>query len=367
MLPAEGRMRLTVLGGFLGAGKTTWLRHQLHAGVFRDACVVVNEAADIPVDDILLRGADPTVVLAGGCACCTRLAALIALLRDICDARVRPDTAQIRSLLLETSGLADPAPIVEAIHSDPVLVHHIVIGEIVVVVDAVYGLDQLRREPLGRAQVEVADRLVVTKMDAAEPAALRTLLATLRDLNPGASLEGAVLGAPRVLPDAGDVDPEELPPLAGVGAAVPIFATRIVVGDTIDWTAFSVWLSALLHARGDDVMRVKGVVRTQAGRLLLQSVRRVVQSPEILPEREQVGGEDNAVVVIGRGYAADDLRRSLRFFAGELYLLAAGNVDTELGKTSEDMTVMPQGRGPRRIPRLPVRAGVVDVSTRPLP
>ena len=65
----------------------------------------------------------------------------------------------------------------------------------------------------------------------------------------------------------------------------PIFPTRLTIDETIDWTAFSVWLSALLHARGDDVLRVKGVVRTPAGRLLLQSVRKIVQSPEILPEQ----------------------------------------------------------------------------------
>ena len=76
---------------------------------------------------------------------------------------------------------------------------------------------------------------------------------------------------------------------------------------------FSVWLSALLHARGDDVLRVKGVARTPAGRLLLQSVRKVVQSPEILPDQND--RLDNVVVVIGRGYCAEDLRRSLQYFA----------------------------------------------------
>jgi G3E family GTPase len=89
----------------------------------------------------------------------------------------------------------------------------------------------------------------------------------------------------------------------------------LALGDDIDWTAFSVWLSALLHARGDDVLRVKGVVRTPADRLLLQSVRRIVQSPEILPEQDETR-EDDVVVVIGRGYRAEDLRRSLAHFAG---------------------------------------------------
>ena len=86
-----------------------------------------------------------------------------------------------------------------------------------------------------------------------------------------------------MLPDFEGVAGETLPDLAGAPAGPPIFATKLTIGDDIDWTAFSVWLSALLHARGDDILRVKGVVRTPAGRLLLQSVRKIVQSPEILP------------------------------------------------------------------------------------
>ena len=114
--------------------------------------------------------------------------------------------------------------------------------------------------------------------------------------------------------DTGSADgvaPEDLPDLDGKRPA-PVFPTKLAIDESVDWTAFSVWLSALLHARGDDVMRVKGVVRTPAGRLLLQSVRKTVQSPEILPDVEGgVEREDNAVVVIGRGYRAEDLRRSL--------------------------------------------------------
>ena len=93
---------------------------------------------------------------------------------------------------------------------------------------------------------------------------------------------------------------EELPDLSGAPANPPIFPVRIALGGDVDWTAFTVWLSALLHARGDDVMRVKGVVRTPAGRLLLQSVRKMVQRPEVLPE--QGDREDDVIVVIGRGY-----------------------------------------------------------------
>ena len=308
-------MRMTVLGGYLGSGKTTWLRHQLYHGQFKDAFVIVNEAAETPVDDAVLRGAQKLAVLAGGCVCCQARSKLVSLLRGVCDARSRLDSSgeRLQHIVLETSGLADPGPIVEAVRGDSVLVHHIVVSEIIVAVDALNALQQLRSEPLGRAQVEVADRLVVTKIDVTQVAALTRLLATLRRLNPGAMISGAARGSAGGLPACDDADPEPLPePPAEVGRS-PIFATRLVLDPTIDWAAFSVWLSALLHARGDDVLRVKGVARTPAGRLLLQSVRKTVQSPEILPEQNE--RVDNVMVVIGRGYRAEDLRRSLQYFA----------------------------------------------------
>jgi G3E family GTPase len=308
-------MRLTVLGGFLGSGKTTWLRHQLHAGRFRNAYIVVNEAAEMPVDDALLGGAARLSVLAGGCACCEGKAELIAHLRTICDERSSLGGNRPDEIVIETSGLADPAPIMEAIRADAMLAYHIVVAEIIVTVDALHGLSQLRREALGRRQTEVADRLIVTKVDEADAHALPALLATLRQLNPGATLTGAAKGSPAALPAFEHAQPEMLDPQGADAARAPIFPCLLKLAEDEDWAALSVWLSALLHARGDDVLRVKGVVRTPAGRLLLQSVRRIMQSPEILPE--QAGGygrEDNTLVVIGSGYDAGDLRHSLRSF-----------------------------------------------------
>lgn len=315
----EARMRLTVLGGFLGSGKTTWLRHQLHHGLLVDALVIVNEAAQTPVDDALLARATRLAVLAGGCACCEALDDLIALLRTVCDARVSDaqGCVLLDHLVLETSGLADPGPIIAAIRADPILVHHIVIGEIVVAVDAVYGIRQMREEPLCRRQIELADRLIVTKSDEASAEQLAVLLATLRQVNPGGGISAAVKGATTELPDYSGVRAETLPDLGETLSGSAILALKLPISDDIDWTAFSVWLSALLHARGDDILRVKGVVRTPAGRLLLQSVRKIVQSPEILPfEEGQPVAEDNNLVFIGRGFSAENLSRSLRHFAG---------------------------------------------------
>jgi len=311
----DGRIRMTVLGGYLGSGKTTWLRHQLHRGQFKGAFVIVNEAAETPVDDAILGDTQKLAVLAGGCVCCQARSELVSLLRAICDARSGLDSSgeRLKHIVLETSGLADPGPIVEAVRGDSVLIHHIFVSEIIVAVDALNALEQLRSEPLGRAQVEVADRLVVTKIDAVAEVALTRLLATLRRLNPGAMISGAVRGSTVGLPACDGADPEPLPESPAQAGRPPIFATRLVLDPKIDWTAFSVWLSALIHARGDDVLRIKGVARTPAGRLLLQSVRKTVQSPEILPYPDD--RMDNVMVVIGRGYRAEDLSRSLEYFA----------------------------------------------------
>jgi G3E family GTPase len=315
----DGRLRLTVLGGYLGSGKTTWLRHRLHHGEFKDAFVIVNEAAETPVDDALLQQSSRIAVLAGGCACCAGKSDLIALLREICDERskVSSEAKRLERVVLETSGLADPGLIVSAIRSDPVLVNHIIVSETLVTVDALHALAQLRAEPLGRRQIEVADAIMVTKLDSASDAETKRLLATLQLLNPGAALLGAVKGAETPLPDFSDTGPEVLIDLSGEADRPAIFPARLTIDDAIDWTAFSVWLSALLHARGDDVVRVKGVVRTPAGRLLVQTVRKIVQSPEILPEQDdRPDREDDVIVVIGRGYLPEDLARSLRRFAG---------------------------------------------------
>ncbi|OYU59573.1 MAG: GTP-binding protein [Bradyrhizobium sp. PARBB1] len=314
----DTRLRLTLLGGYLGSGKTTWLRHQLHVGAFGPRVhVVVNEAAEVPVDDALLSGAAGMTLLAGGCCCCVGQGDLLAALRGLCDARSRvsADEARLERIVLETSGLADPGAIVAAIQGDPILVNHIMVDETIVAVDALHALAQLTTEPLGRRQVGAADRFVLTKTDACAPAALATLRATLATLNGHASTSAAVLGESVALTDLGpDTPPADLPPL-GEDLRGPIQPTQVAIPDGMDWSAFTLWLSALLHARGDDLVRVKGVVRTPAGRLLLQTVRKVVQSPEILPEQGDTR-LDNHIVFIGRGYRPQDLGRSLHRFLG---------------------------------------------------
>jgi G3E family GTPase len=294
------RIALTILGGYLGSGKTTWLRHQLHIG----ACphVIINEAAEMPVDDLLLAGANGLTVLAGGCACCTGLPELIDTLRDLCDQRSAGKP--LAEIMLETSGLADPGAIAAAMQSDPVLIHHIRLTRIIVLVDAVNGLAQLASDPLGRAQISAADQLILTKTDSPD---LAQVQATLRHLNPTAPLSATDYGVPVALPPV----PAGTTVLTRYSQSGPnITATKLTL-PAIDWAALSLWLSALLHVHGDRLVRVKGTVQTPAGRLLIQAVRRTVQPPEVLPDHVA----DNALVFIGHGVSQTQLAVSLARFS----------------------------------------------------
>lgn len=313
----EGRLRLTILGGFLGSGKTTWLRHQLHEKAFGRVHVIVNEAAEAPVDDALLQGADQMTLLAGACVCCEGRMALQTTLLALCDARSAASgrASRLENIVLETSGLADPAAIVSLIQNHPILVRQIVVAETIVIVDALNAAEQMQSEALCRKQIEAADRLIVTKTDVAQPRLLWQLCATLRQIAPGAVQSAASFGSEMHLPESpSDSAPFPLPQLDDQDG-LPIRAIPLDLGPTPDWTAFTVWLSAVLYARGDQIVRVKGVVCTPAGRLLLQSVRRSVQSPEILPDTDEPCGSDNVIAVIGRGFSHGQLTASLAHFS----------------------------------------------------
>lgn len=299
----DNRLPLTILGGWLGAGKTTWLRHQLHAGL--QAHVIVNEAAGVALDDALLSKANGVDVLAGGCACCDGRDDLVATLRALADRRSAGDA--IPEIILETSGLADPAAIITALADDPILVRHFRLTGTTVLVDAVNGAAEFAAGSLAIRQIRAATALILTKTDAAPPVATARLTATLAVLNPLVTLSAAVAGVATPLPDL-------------VADALPLGqATRAVTAITLpipkgaDWASLSLWLSALLHAHGDRLIRLKGVVQTPAGRLLIQTVRRTVQPPEMLPTDL---GTDNMLAVIGESPDVNALQASLtRFLA----------------------------------------------------
>lgn len=314
MSPSEGRLKLTIVGGFLGTGKTTWLRHHLFDRTFPGAHVLVNEAAGTPVDHSLLAQADALTVLAGGCACCDGRQALQDALLNICDDKSKSPKTAVHQLVLETSGLADPGSIIDLIQSHPVLVRRIVVSDVIVIVDALYGLVSLETELLARQQLATANRIVITKTDLAAKHDVARLRAVLDHLAPGTHHEGASFGSPDDLPTIASGTMFSLPEFAAKDSDQTT-AYQLDLGDTPNWTALTLWLSALLHTRGNQIVRVKGVVNTPSGRLLVQAVRKSVQSPEILPA-DHTAAIDNQLVLIGKDMDEDALRRSFDELVG---------------------------------------------------
>ena len=180
---------VNLITGFLGSGKTTLLQRLLGHPALADTAVLINEFGEVGLDHHLLERIDDTMVLLqSGCLCCTIRGELSAAIKDLHSKRERGQVPRFRRLVVESTGLADPFPILSTVQADPVLRHHFRLGNVITTVDAVNGTTQLARQPECTKQVAVADRLVLTKTDLAEAEATDALIARLRRLNPSAPL-----------------------------------------------------------------------------------------------------------------------------------------------------------------------------------
>lgn len=188
MTPMEP-IPVSVLTGFLGSGKTSLLNRLLKDPSLQDTAVIINEFGDVGIDHLLVeRSSDGIIELADGCLCCTVRGELVDTLADLVD---RVQTGRIKSLkrvIIETTGLADPAPVLHAIMGHPALVQSLRLDGVITVVDAVNGDQTLDRHEEAVKQVAVADRIVLTKTDLIDPTseAFAHLTARLMLLNPGA-------------------------------------------------------------------------------------------------------------------------------------------------------------------------------------
>jgi G3E family GTPase len=310
------RLPVVLVTGFLGSGKTTLLARLLHRPELGETAVIVNELGEVAIDHHLLRHVDErTVVLANGCLCCTLRGDLADELRDLLSRRTRGEIPPFRRVVVETTGLADPAPVLNTILAEPVVKHHFEPRAVIATVDALNAYGQLDREPETVKQVLVADRLVVTKTDAAEPDHVARLEERLRSLNPAADLLRASFGdiEPELLVAPGSLDPRGLE----VGNGHPRSDVRSFVLNLdrpVDWTAFGIWLTMLLGSRGTDILRVKGLLDVgAAGPVVLNGVQHVVNPPEHLgawPDDDH----RSRLVFIARGIEPGEVEESLAAF-----------------------------------------------------
>ena len=302
---------VALVTGFLGSGKTTLLSRLLAHPEMGETAVIVNELGEVAIDHHLLRRVDErTVLLKSGCLCCSLRGDLADELRDLLGRRDRGEITRFRRVVVETTGVADPAPIMYTLLAEPVVKHHFRLERVITTVDAVHGL----RAPESVNQVAAADRLVITKTDLAPAEGLEH---QLRRLNPTAEILEVSFG---------EVAPQALFGTAGTGLwVVPtspparvhggeVAACCLVFEEALHWTAFGIWLTMLLQSRGAEILRVKGLLNVgAAGPVLLNGVQHVVHPPEHLDEWPD-DDRRSRLVFIGRGIDPAALQASLRAF-----------------------------------------------------
>jgi G3E family GTPase len=286
MAPDPGRIPVTLLTGFLGSGKTTLLNRLLCLPELRDTAVIVNEFGPIGIDHLLVeRASVEPVLLENGCLCCSTRGALAATLDGLRRRRARDEIVPFRRVVIETTGLATPAPILETLR-DPDLTPAFGLVGIVTTIDGLCGASTLDRYEEARRQAAIADRLVLTKTDAGgESVALAT---RLRALNPAAPIDRAAemaLGT-EILFSAGS-DRARSEAYGREGHRHEGIETFCLVRNRpIAWDGFKLWLSVVAALCGERLLRVKGFValaEVPDRPFLVQGVQHVFDAPVQLP------------------------------------------------------------------------------------
>jgi G3E family GTPase len=313
---------VTVITGFLGSGKTTVLNHLLRAPDLADTAVIINEFGEVSLDHLLIEQAiENAVLLKNGCICCTVRGDLLDTIEELFRKRETGELPWFRRIAIETTGLADPAPVVHTLIGSTKPCH---LDGIVVTADAIHVRGQLHDQEEARNQIAFADRVLLTKTDLVASADADAAELAIRACNSQAPICRVVHGD--VTPDqVFGLGPEERPQNwlrpadahhhhdhhhehAGI-AAVVLRAEAPIPGP-----ALALWLDSLLSLHGADVLRLKGIVRIAGTQepLVLQAVHHVLHSLVKLPPRAEAvwAAAGSEIVVIQRGLSEAGLRAS---------------------------------------------------------
>lgn len=259
------RIPVWLVTGYLGSGKTTLLKHWLRDPALADAALVVNEIGEVGFDDRLLASAvDSAMLLSNNCVCCTGLPGLEEALTELWWDRLHRRRPAFSSVLIETTGLADPRPIINAFDTAPFLQQRYALAGVLATASAPAGLALIEAQPEARAQVDAADVLIITKVDQADGA---PLAAALRALNPRAGLAlsaQASLTWPQVAAlRAGMADATPAPSHAAHGHHHHAAASFVAIDAALSAQALRAQIATL---RDDTLLRLKGVVALDDGR-----------------------------------------------------------------------------------------------------
>lgn len=322
-----------LLTGFLGSGKTTLLKRLLADPALADTAVLINEFGEVGLDHHLVERIDETMVLLqSGCVCCTVRGELADSLKDLHSKRERGLVPPFSRVVIESTGLADPFPVLSTIKSDPVLRHHFRAGGVIATVDAVNGLGQLDTYIESNRQAAIADRLVITKTEIADQATAARLRERLSHINPDALmfLASEVLGADALLAEADAARsailqsasgfycdaPSQLLTAEGMRHEAAISSFVATIEEPIDWTGFGVWLTMLLNRHGERVLRVKGIldITGEERPVAVHGVQHLVHPPVHL-DAWPTAERSSRIVFIVDGLDTNLLKRSFRAFA----------------------------------------------------
>jgi G3E family GTPase len=312
---------VTLLTGFLGSGKTTVLNHVLKQPEMAATAVIVNEFGETGLDHLLVeRSSEDVVLLNSGCLCCTVRGDIVDTLTNLFVDRVKGKVPWFTRVAIETTGLADPAPILHTLMTDPIIAARYMLDGVVTTVDAVNGAGTLDKQPEAVKQAAVADRLLLTKTDLAGSAARQEIEARLQALNPSASMVWVAQGVvdPARLFNIGFYDPatksvnvrrwlrdeafesshahdlghehdlrhwHEHPDVNRHDDRIRAFC--ITRERPISWASLSAWLDALANLRGDDLLRLKAIVALSDRPdqpVVLHGVQHLFHPPVLLPE-----------------------------------------------------------------------------------
>lgn len=339
---------VNVLTGFLGSGKTTLLRRLLASELSGETAVLINEFGEVGIDNLLVAEVAPdTVLLKTGCVCCSIRGELKEAFLGLLSKRQKGDIPPFARVILETTGLAEPAPILATLLADPVLCHHFRLGLVITVVDCVNAEFQRESFPEWTAQVTAADRLVISKVDLADQETYAALQDSLAKMNHAASkLLAAEVDASDLLllgsglhslvpetearrwveqtgPEPGERWPDEMGeafihrPHHQEEGAVKSFC--IVIEEQVNWIGFGLWLSMLLNRHGANILRVKGILYLAGAEypIAIHGVQHLVHPPVHLttwPSQDRT----SRIIFIVRNLTPEAVERSFKIFCGNL-------------------------------------------------
>jgi G3E family GTPase len=337
---------VTLVTGFLGSGKSTLLADVLTGDAARDTAVLVNEFGEVGLDHLLMGEVDTqTVLLDNGCVCCSIRGELKDALAGLFSKRARGDVPTFSRVVIETTGLATPAPIIATLLADPVIRSHYALKATITVVDAVNAETQRARYPEWLAQISATDRIVISKGDLTTEPHINALKRSLHALNPLAEIverNSSPDALRELLFKPARFAPDSVQSVSEIGAGTvrlgegggrlahrvaiernAIVSSCIRLEEPLDWQVFTLWFTMLLNRHGDKILRVKGLLALEGAErpAVLHAVQHLVH-PVLHLEEWPDASRASTLVFITEGLDGASIEASYRRFCAALEVAA---------------------------------------------